>query len=64
MLTVTFYLKSGSEIIVDGIKSIELTRNGSGGYTNYSIKWEDGCQPALFSMNIDQIAAVVAREQK
>lgn len=60
-----FYMKGGHVLTVKGVKEVSMTRdNQTGGYAGYTIEWEDGHKPALFSLSIPEIVAVEVHETK
>lgn len=61
-LTVTFYMKGNHKIVTENVLNCEVTMAFAGGVSRYEISWKDGCRPALFSLNINDIVAVVATE--
>lgn len=76
MQIVTVFLR-GNHAIEFECESIELQREGNGGYSGYTIKWGDekplpwwlrwtrpsvAQRPTLLSFNINDIVAVMAHE--
>lgn len=61
-LRATFYMRGGHAIEIGGIKTVTMTSDGHGGYSAYSIKWMPGAAPALLSLSIPNIMAVLVLE--
>lgn len=63
MKVATFYMKGNHIITVDGVKEVTMTRDHKmGSYAGYTIEWEDGYKPSLFSLSIPEIVAVKVTE--
>jgi len=64
LLTVTFYMKGGHQVVAKYAKNVKMTRDsGTGAYSGYEVEFEPGHHPSLFTVSIPDIVAVVAEEQ-
>lgn len=61
-LTVTFYLRGGSAVTTHGVKEVKITKTNEGNFNSYAIEWYEGQKPALFSVALDHIDAIVAEK--
>lgn len=57
-------MKSGNIIETSNVEKISVKYAASGGYSEYTIKWEEGKRPnQLFSIDLLQVEAIVASEE-
>jgi len=60
-LTVTFYMRGGHAVVANNVSEVEMTRNTTDGtYTGYTLSWNEGKRPAMFTLSIPDIVAVHA----
>lgn len=60
-LTVTFYMRAGHAVSTHGVNKVEMTRDSTtGSYAGYTLEWNEGKQPAMFTLSIPDIVAVRA----
>ena len=56
-------MKSGNVIETSNVEKISIKYAANGGYSEYTIKWEDNKRPnQLFSIDLLQVEAIVAIE--
>lgn len=61
-MTFTFYMVGGHKIVAKHVNNFKAEYSRSTGkYTQYTIEWENGRQPAFFSLCVCDIVAIVAR---
>lgn len=63
-MIVKFYMKGGHVVTASGVEKVEMTRdNTTGSYSGYTIKWEEGHSPRLFTLSVPDIIAVHAHDE-
>lgn len=61
-MDVTFFLTGGQQFTLHGITKITVQKGADNRYSAYSIEWATGYKPALFSVALDDISAIIADE--
>lgn len=59
-LTVRIHLTSGAELVTYHVKTVEVKKTAEGGFFSYNIEWHTGYKPAIFSLALGHISAIVA----